>query len=324
MGLIKPKKAGGSSYPNGTKWTPTTTPLADVSKIRYLKDKWIACFSSYGNKGLYYSLDGITWNPTNLTTGTFKEVVYANELFIAMEYSNGFWYSTDGITWTQSSQTSSSGYATIVYYNGKFMTFSSYKTSLTTTDGITWTDTSRTMPNSNLKLVNGVLFSYGWGSLHYSTDGTTWTKFISESINDVTYADGMYVMVGDSVWKTPDLKTLSQFKTITLGDYQLNTIKYSDGIWVTGADETGLYYSGDVEYWTKVDIGNACLDSITVANGVWVGFHYPNGKICYSTDGKVWNESMTTTDPVRFITYNKDMWHFVLSGGVYYSIAWRP
>ena len=47
--------------------------------------------------------NGKIWKQSNITSGNFIRVYYANGIWVAGSYSgNGLCYSTDGKTWTQS------------------------------------------------------------------------------------------------------------------------------------------------------------------------------------------------------------------------------
>ena len=61
---------------------------------------------------------GKTWTQSNITSGDFDHIVYANDLWVAgSNRHDGLYYSTDGKTWTQSNVTSGD-FDHIVYANG--------------------------------------------------------------------------------------------------------------------------------------------------------------------------------------------------------------
>ena len=108
---------------------------------------------------------GVMWTQSNITSGYFSEVVYANGLWVAgsgSSNSTGLYYSEDGKTWTQSNITS--GYfPVIVYANGLWVA-------------------SKSM-------------GYSTG-LYYSEYGKTWTRSKSGVFSEVVYANGLWVAVG--------------------------------------------------------------------------------------------------------------------------------
>ena len=111
--------------------------------------------------GLYYSTDGKTWTQSNVTSGHFKNIVYANGLWVAgCGIDKGLYYSTDGKTWTQSNITSGD-FDHIVYANDLWVAGSNRH------DG-----------------------------LYYSTDGKTWTQsnVTSGDFDHIVYANGLWVV----------------------------------------------------------------------------------------------------------------------------------
>ena len=113
------------------------------------------------NNGLYYSTDGKTWTQSNITSGRFDAIVYANDLWVVGSNSGyGLYYSTDGKTWTQSNVTSGH-LKNIVYANGLW--------------------------------VAGCGIDKG---LYYSTDGKTWThsNITSGNFKNIVYANGLWVV----------------------------------------------------------------------------------------------------------------------------------
>ena len=57
---------------------------------------------SDSNKGLYYSEDGIEWTKSNITSGYFYDVYYGNGSWVASG-DDGLYYSTDGMGWSDAS-----------------------------------------------------------------------------------------------------------------------------------------------------------------------------------------------------------------------------
>ena len=49
--------------------------------------------------------NGTKWTQSNITSGTFYGLCYANGIWVAGSNNKGLYYSTDGKTWVQSSIT---------------------------------------------------------------------------------------------------------------------------------------------------------------------------------------------------------------------------
>lgn len=153
---------------DGMTWTRMSTNYAATAVCG--NGLWVLASIVYG---LYYSTDGKTWNASNLKSGGFVNVSYADGMWVASGRSNGLWYSTDGMTWIQSNVTSC--------------------------------NTAKTCGNPALKR-NGVWVAYVYrNGLYHSTDGMTWTEsnYMSTSTNAevkrIRHGNGVWVVCGDAV-----------------------------------------------------------------------------------------------------------------------------
>jgi len=64
--------------------------------VRYARGIWVATSSV----GIWYSTDGFTWTKSNITSGSYDDVVYADGVWCAISESNvsyGLVRSTDGM-----------------------------------------------------------------------------------------------------------------------------------------------------------------------------------------------------------------------------------
>lgn len=101
--LAGPKSTGGLYYVDDENvyygdWHTTTMDVPSGFNCVYNGNgHWVA--GSIDN-GIYYSTDGITWTQTNIKSGTFLSLHYANGLWVAGS-TNGTFFSEDGITWSQ-------------------------------------------------------------------------------------------------------------------------------------------------------------------------------------------------------------------------------
>jgi hypothetical protein len=85
-------------YDYYSSWTKVTLNVPSGFNCIYNGNGlWVA--GSIDN-GIYHSTDGMTWTQTNIKTGTFLSLHYANGLWVAGS-TNGTFFSEDGITWSQ-------------------------------------------------------------------------------------------------------------------------------------------------------------------------------------------------------------------------------
>ena len=103
---------------------------------------------------------------------------------------------------------------------------------------------------------------------------------------------------------------------------KFNSIYYSNGTWVAGGYNVGLYYSTDGMTWTHSNVTSTGFKKVYYANGIWVAGSYSNSGLYYSTDGMTWTHSNGTSGRFDSIYYANGNW--VAAGGndnngLYYS-----
>lgn len=99
-------------------------------------------YAALPSNGIHYSVDGVTWTASNITSGAFAGIGYSDGMFVASSATD-FYYSSDGKTWTkgQAKSESTTGYAYFKHANGVWMwTASNY--AARSVDGITWVNVS--------------------------------------------------------------------------------------------------------------------------------------------------------------------------------------
>ena len=102
--------------------------------------------SAEAGSGLWYALPGETvFRRTNVTTGNFRCLTYANRQFIAGQYATdgggqgGIWRSPDGVTWRRVDERSSPYYA-CTWADGQWVMTSTYDGRIAySANGLTWT-----------------------------------------------------------------------------------------------------------------------------------------------------------------------------------------
>ena len=210
--------------------------------------------------------NGMEWYESNITSGRFPRVHYADGLWVAGSTNEGLYYSLNGKTWAQSNITSLSF-------------ISLYKA-----DGL-W-----------------IAGGYNTG-LYYSIDGKIWkqSNITSGHIFSIYNANGLWVVGGSSskgILYSVDGKT---WTSSNITSKQIDVIYYADGLWVAGSTENGYYYSTNGKTWTQSNISSGYANSIYKANGLWV---LGGDGIYYSTDGKTWTQSNITSNSMTIHYYN--------------------
>lgn len=158
------------SVDDGITWTQTSTIIC--GDVRFGKNIWVA--AGYDSTGLYYSLDGMTWTQSNITSITVGTVCYANGIWVACSYDNGIYYSLDGMVWTLSTSSSHASKALRCYYaNGIWLAFLEYTNNaiLYSTDGKEWTRAINIPHTNAVYNANGIWVAATDNGLYYSV---TW------------------------------------------------------------------------------------------------------------------------------------------------------
>lgn len=93
---------------DGKTWVANTTK---VTPIAYGNGKWIGYKSSI----LYYSIDGLNWTATNISSNPPNKAHYACGVWVGI-YQTSMYYSLDGITWVSLSNISSYSSSSKAYH----------------------------------------------------------------------------------------------------------------------------------------------------------------------------------------------------------------
>jgi hypothetical protein len=158
---------------------------------------------------VYYSTDGIVWNPSFNDYAPLYCIAYGNNKFIICSDNNTLFYSSDAINWTSKIYERDNDWTEVVYGNNVFLMFNAivYNDYARSTDGTNWT--SYTFPKSHLglriKYCNDKFIATGYydssvGWIYYSFDGIQWneaTGYNPSKWSGVCYGNGKYVAVAD-------------------------------------------------------------------------------------------------------------------------------
>lgn len=268
-----------------------------------------------------YSTDGITWTQAivagaaNANTPAISDLAFANGKFVAVGRGDTFnavaYTSADGATWTASAAFPSGNTALNSVSAGSSSFFAaSQRGGYSSADGITWTQRTSVLPiaqrqtdanaesTSWTAAANGQFFVLGsYGSIITSTDGATWTRRSTGTVNDLSglIHDGTRFVAtgaGGTVLTSPDgaaWTTVTTGTTSHFGKTAFNGTRY-----VT-ADFSGILHSTNLTAWTAV--AGTAFDR-------WSGVAYGNGRfvatltstlrgVRTSTDGVTWTADIS-------------------------------
>lgn len=209
----------------------------------------------------------------NMIVGTYawNDIAYGNGRYVAVGGGNNtggyVTSSTDGTNWTTPKKISgvSNKFSFVTYANGKFFAVGDAGVSISTSyDGINWTDAKRIASD--------------------------------KIMNDIIYANGMYVMVGWNgyLMTSPDG---DNWKTISVGyatsSYVLNRVIYHGGKFIAVGEYGMFSTSTDGKTWTQmayIDFSNTYDCKAIASNGEKIVVVNRNGYFSTSVDGVTWTK----------------------------------
>ena len=164
--------------------------------------------------------NGMEWTKSNITTGGFNTIHYANGIWVAggdspttYEWSGGLYYSENGKTWTQSNITEDNVYH--LHYENRIWVAFCERNFYYSEDGKTWTDCNTT--DSNYNVSSGCYADGIWAGackndngLCYSKDGKTWTK------SNITSGDFGFIYNADGIWVAGNFNGANKSKSYGL------------------------------------------------------------------------------------------------------------
>lgn len=296
---------GGLCYSNDSGLFWEQTSFSSDSKKTFVNN---LCYGNgiyvitHYNNGFYYSLDGITWTQSNITsTGSFLGSTaiktYINNIFLANtentlidEENNYTWlypvyYSEDGKNWI--SNGIEAAIVDIKYINNLYIITTNHGVYYSI-DGKVWTQSNITVSSNYIDYDNQVLVVGTNQGLYYSIDGKNWIQSnVIKGVAGICYKGNIWVAnSGGALYYSNDGKKwyLSNIDT----DAMANTFFYYNGMWITGYKSyinMNYYYSFqsyDGKTWEKTNIYN--LETLEFINNTF--FAIVDFKIKYSNDAK--------------------------------------
>ncbi|MCD6050524.1 MAG: hypothetical protein K0Q55_1927 [Verrucomicrobia bacterium] len=194
---------------------------------------------------------------------------------------------------------------------------------------------------SGIAYHDGIFVAVGNG-FWSSTNGLNWVNRKMGFVNDVIWANGVFVVVGSNgdIFTSSDGMAWTSRSSGTT--HSLRTISYGKGLYVAAG---GIYDSGvlltspDAIQWTPRTVGYEVIDSVAYGNGMFVtvGFDYGrpspaglfsggNGVVRISSDGVNWTPHLLTeaVHP-NCVHYHAGLFILLASEGILTSVdgqAW--
>ena len=221
---------------------------------------------------IYSTLDRVVWTlRASGTVSAINDIVFANEMFVAVCTSGEILTSPDGLTWVIRNSGSALGLNAITYGNGLFVAVGGtggVNKITTSPDGINWTLRSTA---GTTKLLNDVCFSGAFfvavgnsagiaGLILTSPDGITWTSRVSNTIENILTVDyGNSKFVAGTACSYATLDTLvstngitwARTNQITMMFFDIYSICFGVGYFIL-ASNYYFYRSTDGVAWTMV------------------------------------------------------------------------
>jgi hypothetical protein len=295
---------------DGVTWTKPSVLLFfpfDFRSITYAKGLFVAG----GTRGVIYtSPDGLDW--TYQSTGISNIIMGiasdGNQFVAVLDSSaspQNILTSPDGIDWTRRNSGIQEGMYGIAASSSTFVIVGFGGKLATSSDGISWT----THPSDTTQLLRGVsflndgLFAFGDnGTITVSGSGINWSQTVgsgADSFNDVIYADGEFVAVGQAalagasaaVQTSAQGSLWRQWNSGITGP--LTSIAFGAGKFV--ATGPGIFTSTDARTWTAATTpADADWTKVVYGNGLFVavgnGSDFPPSVIITSPDGITWTQ----------------------------------
>lgn len=216
---------------------------------------------TWSRSGPFSSLLGI---PVSSAAG--GSGIYLAGLNYAINTGENLARSTNGTTWSVINSQRQSGLVALGYGDNKFISITRYGQVETSTDGLSWT-------GPNLVNASGASGDRYW--------------------NQVAYANGVYVAVGDNNSASPRGLVM----TSTDGEYWTNrttglnlvfyTVTYGAGTWIAGSSSGWIAKSTDAVTWTTQTVGASfTINTIIYTDKFIAGGS--SGNLRTSTDGVTW------------------------------------
>ncbi len=287
------------------------------------------------------SPDGVTWNErTSGVTTDLRKVAFNNGTFVATGFSGVILSSADGITWTRRTSGVTVNLQGVGVIKGSFVVVGDAGTVLTSADAVTWTQASVENRTSGFFGAvgadnEGILFGRA-GEIYTATTATSYKRAnqgTSDSRNNVIYAGGKFVAVGQAVNPLarnavlPPVTVSTDGVTWTrananAGFSTLNDVTYAQSRYVAVGDAGRIFTSPDALTWTERATGSTTQRLAIGASPTLFVAAGASGSLLTSADGTQWTgRTSGTTNALRSATFGNNRYVVVGDAGTILTSA---
>lgn len=258
------------------------------------------------------------WHLRNSGSNSFTDVIWVNDLFVAVRYRHPIMTSPDGVTWTVRPSGIASSARGIAYGNGRFVVVSAGGTNLTSTNGLDWIPGpgGTSFELLDVTFGNGQFVAVG-GTILTSPDGLNWTARDSHGIggSTVKFGNGKFFVhnrFSDTNLLSSDGVNWTPVRGPSIGPQpSFYCAGFGNGTWMLVDTGNNLWMSRDAVNWTsRGRIESERPTQIHYAYGTWI---MVGGKTLSSRDGITWTERVSDPGhPLFCVTAGR---HTFVAGG---------
>ena len=207
----------------------------------------------------------------------------------------------------------------VIYADNMFVAVGDFGSVVTSSDGINWA-AQPSVTDSNLRAItnaNGIYVAVAdGGKIFTSWDGKKWnTKDLGSdlSLSGIAYGNGMFLAVGavsssrnaTAYISTDGVEWVRKFS----GDFgEFYNVTFGKGIFVAISNAGGIFASADGIIWEQTSLITALTNVRFFSNGVFVAVG-DNSRILISSDGRHWTQTFSNTGSFLDRIYFKDITH---------------
>jgi hypothetical protein len=266
------------------------------------------CCSAGSNK-VYYTSDGINWNPGNTTINNPNCLcAYNGSLFCTSIDDDKVYYTSDGINWTAGNTIIPEALHLCVYDGKLYCSSNNSDYVYYTSDGINWTPGNTFSGRGDLYVFNGKLYcsSINADKVYYTGDGINWTAGNTLMANPrslCVFGNKLYASsINDKVKYTSDGINWTSGDTFIPNTWDL--FVFNNKLYCPVASVNTVYYTINGHNWIAGNTGE-------VSNPKYLSeydgklFCTGNTRVYYTSDGINWTHGNTViNNPKGMCFYN--------------------
>ncbi len=284
---------------NAITWVARTSATAStLEKIIFANNLYVAAGT---NGALQTSTDGITWTArtSNFASTEIRTITYGNGKYLIAGDNRTWATSTDAVTWTLGTSSALNGIAAATeiyasaYEQGYYILAGDGGDISYSTDAVTWVGLNYTTASS-IRAINsfgGRVYMAGVGGMVLETENLVARSETSSAINDLTYGNGTYVMVGDGGMLRTSTDLISWTARTSGTSSAIAKVRYDNGIYVFAGTNLPPRYSTDAVTWAT-STGIAATNDFTnlfYNDGQYIAMGI-NGLLFTSTNAITWEQ----------------------------------